>query len=121
MHFELLVEEFSAKECLKLILPKILPQEITYNIHDFRGKSDLIKKLPQRLAGYKAWIPEYYKIVVIVDRDDDDCDQLKNKLEQIAITTGFITKSSAKNGQSFTILNRINSSRRIRSMVFWRY
>ncbi|GBF84713.1 hypothetical protein AsFPU3_1767 [Aphanothece sacrum FPU3] len=107
MHLEFLVEEFSAKECLETILPKILSPNITYKIHDFRGKSDLIKKLPDRLKGYKAWIPQDYKIIVLVDRDNEDCTKLKDKLEKIARETGFMTQSNRKNQKAFQLLNRI--------------
>lgn len=54
MHLEFLVEEFSTQECLNQILPQILFENVTYKIHAFRGKSDLIKKLPERLKGYKS-------------------------------------------------------------------
>ena len=107
MHFEFLVEEFSAKECLKQILPKILPKKMTYKIHNFRGKSDLIKKLPNRLNGYKAWVPEDWRIIIIVDRDDEDCQTLKGKLEKIAVEKTFITKSASTTKNSFQVLNRI--------------
>ncbi|GBF82579.1 DUF4276 family protein [Aphanothece sacrum] len=107
VHLEFLVEEFSAKECLETILPKILSPNITYKIHDFRGKSDLIKKLPDRLKGYKAWIPQDYKIIVLVDRDNEDCTKLKDKLEKIARETGFMTQSNRKNQKAFQLLNRI--------------
>jgi elongation factor P--beta-lysine ligase len=43
--------------------------------------------------------------VILVDRDNEDCHQLKQKLEDIAVTAGFITKSS--NCRSFQVLNRI--------------
>jgi hypothetical protein len=52
VHLEFLVEEFSTQECLNQILPQILFENVTYKIHAFRGKSDLIKKLPERLRGY---------------------------------------------------------------------
>ncbi len=107
MHFEFLVEEYSAKECLEQILPKILPEKITYEIRSFRGKSDLIKKMPDRFNGYKAWIPKDWKIIIIIDRDDEDCKQLKEKLEQFAVSAGFITKSASNETNSFKILNRI--------------
>ncbi|BAQ59770.1 hypothetical protein GM3708_175 [Geminocystis sp. NIES-3708] len=54
MNLEFLVEEASLKEALQNLLPKILSSEIAFNIHDFRGKEDLLKKLPNRLKGYKA-------------------------------------------------------------------
>ncbi len=107
MHFELLVEEFSAKECLEQLLPKILSQTITYKIHNFRGKSDLIKKLPMRLKGYKDWIPDDYRIIILVDRDNEDCRILKDKLEDIAKQTGLITKSISQDKKTFQVLNRI--------------
>ncbi|NET89368.1 MAG: hypothetical protein F6K45_14945 [Kamptonema sp. SIO1D9] len=58
MHLEFLVEEYSSQVFLELILPKILDRDITFNIHPFQGKPDLLKKLPARLKGYKAWITD---------------------------------------------------------------
>lgn len=107
MHFEFLVEEFSAKECLEQLLPKILSQSITYKIHNFRGKSDLLKKLPNRLKGYKNWMPDDYRIIILVDRDNEDCRILKDQLEDIAKQTGLITKSISQDKKTFQVLNRI--------------
>ncbi|PSF31077.1 hypothetical protein C7H19_23415 [Aphanothece hegewaldii CCALA 016] len=107
MHIEFLVEEFSTQEFLLQILPTILKTDITYDIHAFRGKSDLLKKLPERLKGYKNWIPDDYRIIVLVDKDDEDCQDLKSKLEGMALDTGFITKSTAQTHQPYQILNRI--------------
>jgi Domain of unknown function (DUF4276) len=67
---------------------------------------DLISKLPSRLKGYRSWIADEYKIVVLVDRDDDNCIELKNKLEKIATDVGLVTKSSPLN-QSFQVLIRM--------------
>lgn len=106
MHIEFLVEELSTQEAFQNFLPKILGDEITFDIHSFKGKTDLLSKLPKRLKGYKAWIPEDYRIVVVVDKDKDDCRLLKSKLETIAIDAGFVTKSSATDSQ-FKVLNRI--------------
>lgn len=106
MHIEFLVEELSTQEVFQNFLPKIIGDEITFDIHSFKGKTDLLSKLPKRLKGYKAWIPEDYRIVVLVDRDKDDCKILKSKLEIIALDAGFITKSSATDSQ-FQVLNRI--------------
>ncbi len=107
MHLEFLVEEFSAKECLGQLLPKILNPKITYKIHNFRGKYDLLTKLPNRLKGYKAWIPEYYRIIILINRDGQSCQELKSKLENIATEAGFITKSTSKDLKTFQLLNRI--------------
>lgn len=107
MQLEFLVEEASLGETLNHLLPKILPQEINFQIRDFRGKQDLLKKLPSRLKGYQKWLPNNWKIVVLIDEDREDCHQLKQKLENIAQEAGFITKSSRKPNQNFQVLNRI--------------
>jgi hypothetical protein len=63
--------------------------------------------MPSRLKGYKNWIPADYKIIILVDRDDEKCLLLKQKLEQIALSVGLITKSSANSNQSFQVLTRL--------------
>ncbi len=44
--------------------------------------------------------------MVLVDRDDDDCRQLKSQLEQIASHAGLISRSAA-NGRQYAIVNRL--------------
>ncbi len=105
MHIEFLIEDYSGGEALKELLPSCLAPETQYQVRNFSGKSDLLKKLPDRLKGYKAWIPDDWLIVVLIDRDDQDCRELKQKLEDIATDTGFITKT--KDNECFQVLNRI--------------
>ncbi|GAB1544307.1 DUF4276 family protein [Scytonema sp. NUACC21] len=107
MHIEFLVEELSMKEALQNLLPKILGDTNTFDIHPYQGKHNLLSKLPQRLKGYKSWLPDDYRIVVLVDEDREDCKDLKNKLEKIALDVGFSTKNSVDIGQKFQVLNRI--------------
>jgi Domain of unknown function (DUF4276) len=107
MHIEFLVEDFSTQEALLHLLPKILPLETEYKIHSFQGKEDLLRKLPNRLAGYRAWIAEDWRIVVLVDRDNNDCKDLKTQLEAISLQSGFITKTTQNPNQPFQVLNRI--------------
>ncbi|MBE9041542.1 DUF4276 family protein [Oscillatoriales cyanobacterium LEGE 11467] len=106
MHLEILVEEYSAEVALEQLLPKILPSDIEFEIRSFRGKKDLLKKLPQRLKGYQAWLPENWRILVLCDRDNEDCKKLKKILEDCATSNGFTTKSSSET-QKFILLNRI--------------
>jgi hypothetical protein len=106
LHLEILVEEYSAEIALANLLPKILPPDVEFEIHSFQGKTDLLKKLPQRLKGYRPWLPEDWRIVVLCDRDEDDCRELKQKLENFAIQNGFTTKSS-QSSRPFVLLNRI--------------
>ena len=105
-HLEVLVEEYSAEVALDNLLPQILPSHTEFRIIAFRGKDDLLKKLPNRLKGYQAWLPEGWRILVLCDRDDDDCLKLKAKLETLAIQNGFTTPSSRSSNQ-FVVLNRI--------------
>ena len=106
MHIEFLVEEETAQIVLDYLLPTMLDESHSYEIRIFQGKYNLLKKLPERLRGYRAWLPDDWRIVVLVDEDRQDCRQLKSKLETIAHDAGFITKTSTTDGQ-FTVLNRI--------------
>jgi Domain of unknown function (DUF4276) len=107
LHLEFLVEEASLESALIQLLPKILPSTVSSKIHAFRGKTDLLAKLPNRLKGYQAWLPPDWKIVVLIDEDREDCLKLKKQLEDIAILAGLITKSSCQKNKSFQVLNRI--------------
>ena len=90
---------------LRAVLPKLLG-DTHFTIHAFRGKDQLLKRLPSRLNGYARWIPPDYRIVVLVDRDNEDCEKLKAQLEQIALNAGLATRSQPAGGQ-FTVINRI--------------
>jgi len=107
MHIEFLVEESSAEAALHNLLPKIVGSVATFAIHPYQGKPDLMRKLPIRLKGYSYWLPEDWRIVVLVDADDDDCLELKAQLEQIAQDAGLATKSAVPPRQQFQVLNRL--------------
>ena len=94
MHFEFLVEEESAETALHNLVPKIVGPDISYDIRVFQGKFDLLKKLPERLRGYRPWLPDDWLIIVLLDRDREDCLQLKAKMEEIARKEGLSTKSN---------------------------
>ena len=103
-HFELLVEEPSMEAFLQEVLSRAVAG-CTFRIHTFQGKSDLIKKLQDRLRGYK-WITPEYRIVVLVDRDSDDCRDLKRQLEDMAAKAGLISRSRSA-GRNWQVINRI--------------
>lgn len=90
---------------LRSLLPRIVPG-VSFDIHVFQGKPDLMKKIGSRLAGYRDWLPEYMGIVVIVDRDQEDCIALKAELENAALKAGLKTASTENDGP-FQVLNRI--------------
>jgi hypothetical protein len=81
---EVLVEEPSAEVVLRHLLPRIVP-DCPFEIVTFRGKHDLLRKLPQRLRDYSSyWSETNLRVVVLLDRDGDDCVLLKAELERIA-------------------------------------
>ena len=107
MHFEVLLEEESAQAAMKNILPKILRSEDSFQIHPYNGKKNLLNKLPGRLRGYRKWITSDYRIVILIDRDRDDCTLLKQELERIAAEAGLSTETAPHHDGSFQVLNRI--------------
>ena len=107
MHIELLVEEPSAEAALQELLPQIIGDTATFSIHPFQGKPDLMAKLSGRLRGYSHWLPVDWRIVVLVDTDEEDCQELKAQLEQAAQMADLATKSATLPGMSFQVLNRL--------------
>jgi uncharacterized protein DUF4276 len=105
-HVEFLVEELSAEEALYNLAPKILGQDVSFTVYSHRGKLDLLKKLPSRLRGYRAWLPENAGIVILIDADGQDCRQQKAMLETAARQAGFLTRGSAGGGR-FQVLSRL--------------
>lgn len=73
------------------------------------SKYNLLKVLPARLAAYRQRIEndERIRIVVLVDRDSDDCEKLKGRLERMAGNAGLPTKTSPDLKGRFCVLNRI--------------
>jgi len=106
MHIEFLLEEPSAEAFLSGFLPRVLPAATTWQLIAFQGKTNLLANLESRLKGYNCWIPEDFRIVVLVDEDREDCGKLKRRLEKSAEAAGLLTKTKAK-GKGFTVLNRI--------------
>lgn len=107
MHIEFLVEEPSAEAALNNLVPKLMGEDISFNIHVFQGKQGLLKNLPKRLRGYRRWLPDDWYIVVLIDKDQEDCTKLKKRLEEIAHNEGFITRSNAGHDGKFQVINRI--------------
>jgi len=90
--FIFLVEEQSMEEFLRAWLPRFLPATCMYRIHSHRGKDDLFDKLEARLRSYSAWREEGRRIFVLVDRDNDDCRELKQKIEKTAAAVKMKTR-----------------------------
>jgi hypothetical protein len=93
-HLEILVEEPSMEVFLREFLPRLLRECATFNVYPSQGKDDLLRILPVRLRGYAAWLPENWRVVVVLDRDDQDCHELKRVMEVIAADAGLRSRSS---------------------------
>jgi len=91
---------------LRALLPRLLPAGRTFEIHAFQGKPDLMGKLQARLRAYAQWLPDDWRIVVVVDRDDDDCQALKQQLEAMATAAGLRSRSGAGT-RRWQLVNRI--------------
>jgi hypothetical protein len=102
-HIELLVEEPSMEAFLAGLLPRLLPEDRTFLVHPFQGKGSLLGSLGARLRAYARWLPDDFRIVVVVDRDDEDCSVLKSQMEKIAHDAGLHTRSDA----NWQLVNRI--------------
>ena len=104
-HFEILVEEASMEAALRAMLPSLLAG-VSFAVYPHQCKEELLQRLPDRLRGYTAWLPETSRIVVVVDRDDDDCRVLKRRLEGIAASAGMAPPAVAPAG-NWTAVNRL--------------
>lgn len=104
-HFEILVEEPSMEAFLIELLPSLLA-ETTFAIHVYQGKADLLDKLQARLRDYAKWLPANARIVVLIDRDDNDCAALKRRLEHDATVAGLTTRSGS-GATGWRLVNRI--------------
>lgn len=107
MHLEILVEEPSAEAALEKLVPKMIGGDVTFNLIAHQGKPHLLKRLPDRLRGYRAWLPGDFRIVVLLDEDRENCHELKAKMETAARDAGFATASFPDAGGAFTVLNRV--------------
>lgn len=105
-HLEILVEERSMEAFLQTFLPSLLREDQTFNIVSFQGKKDLLNKLEARLKGYAKWLPSDWRIIVIVDRDDEDCLMLKRQMEDAAHRANLTTRTQS-DGKTWQVANRI--------------
>jgi len=91
---------------LRALLPRILPPDCSFEVYPFQGKTDLLGKLSDRLRAYARWLPDDWRIVVVVDRDNDDCLELKGRLEEVARGAGLSTRTRPRHG-TWQLVNRV--------------
>ena len=80
MKLVFLLEERSMKVFLDGLLPRILPETVTFQTVPHEGKTDLEKSLPIKL---KAWNEPDVAFVVVHDQDSHNCMELKRNLLEL--------------------------------------
>lgn len=113
MHLEILVEEPSAAEVLRIVVPKLVGPEVSFELRIFEGKPDLLRELPGRLRAYPNWLPHAYGpawcVVVLIDEDRQDCRALKQEMEAFARDARLTTRTESRAGAAgpYRVVNRI--------------
>ena len=79
-------------------MPRILPGESTFKVHSSRGKRQLLDNLEARLRVYAKGLPAVGKVIVLVDRDREECRELKRRIEGMAARAGLLTRARADGG-----------------------
>ena len=99
-----MVEEPSMEAFLNEILPRMVPGR-QFRIFVFRGKNDLINNVSKRLKAYAQFLQGDFRIFVLVDRDNRDCQDLKRQLEAQASEAGVVTRS--QDNDAWQVVNRV--------------
>jgi hypothetical protein len=100
MHFEILVEDQSGKKMLDILVPKIIGDDHTFNVHPYKGigrvpknltvhsdagKRILLEQLPRLVRGYGKTFASYpanypAAVILICDLDDKCLKALRQEL-----------------------------------------
>lgn len=109
IQLDVLVEEPSAEQALRVLLPKLVGGRARTKVITFPGKGGMLKALESRLNGYRTRVErgEDVRVLVLVDRDTDDCVELKSRLERAAAAAGLATKSNPAPDNRFRVVNRV--------------
>lgn len=79
------LEEPSAEDFLRGVLPEVLPAEVATHFLVFEGKQDLEKQLVRRL---RHWRRPNSRFVVMRDQDSGDCFLIKQNLKKLCQEAG---------------------------------
>jgi len=80
-----LLEEESIRETLKILLPRLLPPEVSFQLFSYEGKQDLEKNIPDKLHKWK--LPNT-RFIIVRDKNSDDCVKVKQRLKQLCQKAG---------------------------------
>lgn len=79
------LEERSAREMLKGVLPRLLSPEIDVRYIVFEGKQDLHKQLVKKI---RFWQQPDSRFIVMRDQDSGDCRVIRQQLRDLCIEAG---------------------------------
>jgi hypothetical protein len=101
------VEEESAETALVELVPKILHfvEDWDFEIYRSQGKLDLLRDLPNRLKRHQYETNVDWRVIILLDRDDDDCVELKKKLETFC--TSALLRTRSQQYPDYQVINRI--------------
>ena len=80
MRLVFLLEEPSMAAFLKQLLPRLIPEDILFQLVPHQGKQDLQRSMPRKIRAMDA--PNTF-FIVLHDQDSQNCVELKNKLESL--------------------------------------
>lgn len=82
-----LLEEPSSKNVLEVILPRLIPDHLSYICIAHQGKQDLAKSIPNKIKAFNKFSPAT-KFVIVHDQDSNDCITLKAELLKLCHQAG---------------------------------
>lgn len=96
-----LLEEHSAEEMLKAVIPAILPADWDVQYLVFNGKQDLGNNILRKM---RSWCLPDSKFVILRDQDSGDCRIVKKQLDAICRKSGredYIVRIACKELETF--------------------
>lgn len=110
MQVVFLLEEESAEDALRQLVPKLLPEHCVTYFQSLGGWQGLVDNLPNLLRGYQRRLTQLgqhdLRIVVLLDADGIAERRLKI-LEDAAQAAGLLTRLQAGEGQLFHVINAL--------------
>jgi len=80
-----LLEEQSMRELLQVLLPRLIPEGVSYRLVAHEGRTDLENSISRKL---RAWKTPGVRFIVLQDKDSSDCKALKEKLARLCADAG---------------------------------
>lgn len=79
------LEEPSAKEMLRGVVPRIVPDGVSVRYVPFEGKQDMNRQLERKLRG---WLAPNTRFIILRDQDSGDCVRIKQELGRLCTNAG---------------------------------